>query len=216
MSAAAFFAKRETTPPEPFRKTKAVHALTSSATNEAYTPPNILAAARAALGGTIDLDPCSNAVANEEVQARTFYDAASNGLFLPWQGTVWLNPPGGFVNRSTLLPAKRGMSQACAWWRKLLDEYRAERVKAACFYTFRLDVLQNIQALDGYEPPHAYPFCIFKHRPRHWDARTPRELRGRKGQPTHACAVFFLPATRAEFQSRNLFQEAFAPLGFIR
>ena len=239
MSLAGFLARSATvaraTQSEPFRKpVKAVHVLTSSASNEAYTPPDVLEAARRALGGIIDLDPASCAVANEEVRARMIYTAKDDGLRRRAWGlaragsTVWLNPPGGFVNRETLLPASRGLSSACAWWRKLLDEYRAERVKAACFYVFRLDVLQNIQALDGYEPPHAYPFCILKKRPRHWSTGTPRELRGKRGQPTHACAVFFLPDRAPGYhspagaagwgneRSLKLFRESFAPLGFVR
>ncbi len=128
------------------------------------------------------------------------------------------------------------MSSACAWWRKQLDEYRAGRVKAACFYTFRLDVLQNIQALEGYEPPHAFPFCIMKARPRHWHngqwkdqgAGKPPKWeppilkpdRGKSGQPTHACAVFFLPdgvaGTTRRLESEELFRDSFAPLGFVR
>ncbi len=228
---------------EPYRKTKAVHALTSSASNEAYTPPDVLEAARHALGGTIDLDPASCAVANEEVRAGFIYtadttrawdgsvnllDGRTGGLFLPWghtdqPNTVWCNPPGGFVNRDTLLPAKRGMSSCCAWWYTALNEYRAGRVKAACFYTFRLDVLQNIQAYADYEPPQAFPFCILKARPRHWSTGTPRELRGKRGQPTHACAVFFLPerlggVTSAGVNRRSVdrFVKAFSPLGYVR
>ncbi len=232
------------------RGVKAVHALTSSASNEAYTPPDVLEAARASLGGVIDLDPASCAVANEEVRARYYYTSRSRmswdtrdvtrrnthgGLFLPWGHvskplTVWCNPPGGFVHRETLLPAKRGMSSCCAWWRKLLDEYRAGRVRAACFYTFRLDVLQNIQALEGYEPPQALPFVILKARPCHWSTGTPKEKRGKKGQPTHACAVFLLPERGpgyvtskyptapgwARSESIELFWDSFAPLGYVR
>lgn len=218
MSAAAFFARGSSSQIEPFmagnqlpgfpsqRSKPAREVMLSSTSNEAYTPPAILEATREALGGTITLDPASCAVANEEVRAKHYYTASSTrswdgktllvkplagGLFLPWAGNVFLNPPGGFVNRETLLPAKRGMSSACAWWYTLLDEYRAGRVSRAIFYTFRLDILQNIQHL-RYEPPHAFPFCIFEDRPRHWSTGTPREHRGKKGQPTHACGVFFL------------------------
>lgn len=235
----AFFTRApvaRATQAEPFRKTKAVHALTSSASNDAYTPPDVLEAARQALGGSIDLDPASCAVANEEVGAgRYFIEGAdpsrcAGGLFMPWDNgaggpaTVWLNPPGGFVHRETLLPAVRGMSQACAWWRKLRTEYRAGRVQSACFYVFRLDVLQNIQALEGCEPPQAFPFVILKARPRHWTAATPREKRGKQGQPTHACAVFFLPEEQETMysglapkrESVERFADAFAPLGYVR
>ncbi len=205
------------THPEPFRTGGHDRAvLTASGSSEAYTPPFILEAGRQALGGVIDLDPFSCAVANEEVRARRFFTEKENGFVLPYgtkaqPSTVWSNPPGGFLNRKTLMPAKRGMSSCCAAWYSLLDEYREGHVLSACFYTFRLDVLQNIQAEEGYEPPHAYPFCIFGERPRHWHngrwvagaakedppVWEPPHLkheRGQKGAPTHACAVFFLPS----------------------
>lgn len=233
---------------EPFRKSgHARSILTSSASSEAYTPPHILNAGRHALGGVIDLDPCSNEIANEEVRALRILTKEDDGLEVPWfadgeHGTVWCNPPGGFLDRKTLKPAVRGMSSACAWWYELLEYYRAGIVTSALYYTFRLDVLQNIQAEPGYEPPHAFPFCIFGERPRHYSAETPKHERGQVGQPTHACAAFFLPerhvshphycghsealqsgADPATFRfhgrhgpSVDRFRGAFEPLGYVR
>jgi hypothetical protein len=59
------------------------------------TPENVLRHCREALGGSIDLDPCSNSVANQRVRAKHFYDEKMNGLIRPWVGTVFLNPPYG-------------------------------------------------------------------------------------------------------------------------
>lgn len=60
--------------------------------DEWYTPPDVIAAVRAALGG-IDLDPASNPYAQETVRARSFYTKKDNALVREWNGRVFCNPP---------------------------------------------------------------------------------------------------------------------------
>ena len=91
--------------------------LFSSARESWNTPPHIIAAAEAALGGTIDLDPCSDDAEHPNVPAQQHYTAADDGLSREWHGMVYLNPPYG-----------RSIS---AWTEKLLAEYAAGRVVAA-------------------------------------------------------------------------------------
>lgn len=207
-------------------------SLTSSATNELYTPPNIARASTKTLG-EIWLDPASNEEANEVIGARAWM--TENGLRKRWWETVFLNPPGGVLDAKTFEPTPRDengrqkmggtISSVAVWWFKLLDEYRAGHVSSAIFLVFRLDVLQTIQRLNqrhfggGYEPPHAFPGCIFEKRPKYWPPGTPPKLRGKVGRPTHAGAVYFLPPARGGARVLNAaldrFDRAFSPLGLV-
>lgn len=56
---------------------------------EWLTPPSIVKAL-----GTFDLDPCSP-IARPWDTALSHYNINDNGLALPWEGRVWLNPPYG-------------------------------------------------------------------------------------------------------------------------
>lgn len=69
-----------------------VHVSHNSGQNEWYTPSHYIDAARDVMGG-IDLDPASNDVSNEWIQASTFYTKHDNGLAKDWSGRVWMNPP---------------------------------------------------------------------------------------------------------------------------
>ncbi len=98
----------------------------SSRSDRWFTPRDILARVRHVLG-TIDLDPASEAAANDVVQAETYYTAMEDGLTRQWHGRVFLNPPGG----------KRGnKSMTALFWRKLMTEVYAGRVQQAVFLAF--------------------------------------------------------------------------------
>lgn len=76
-------------------------SLTSSASEEWYSPPWVIDLARQVMGG-IDCDPASNAIAQQWIQAATWYGIKDDGLKQRWHGRTWLNPPyGGQIGQWT-------------------------------------------------------------------------------------------------------------------
>src|SRR4051812_39669667 len=67
--------------------------VSSSASNEWYTPPYIWQGVIRALGA-IDCDPCSNPPPYN-VPATVHYTQADDGLLQPWRGRVYMNSPYG-------------------------------------------------------------------------------------------------------------------------
>lgn len=58
------------------------------------TPSYVLEPVREALGGIIELDPCTTP--DNPVDARTFYCPPVDGTLEPWDaGTIYVNPPYG-------------------------------------------------------------------------------------------------------------------------
>ena len=103
----------------------AFEVLTRSGSNEWYTPPDIIEAARRTMG-SIALDPASNEHAQTWIQAAQFYTQAEDGFAKDWVApTLWLNPPYGQKN----LQAKN--YGACAWLQKAIDHYRAKDIAQA-------------------------------------------------------------------------------------
>jgi phage N-6-adenine-methyltransferase len=94
------------------------HVSHNSGNNEWYTPPEIIAAARASMGN-ITLDPASSAIANRVVCADAFFTSADNGLTQSWRGSVWMNPP-------YAQPLVAQFAEAVS------SKYEAKEIKRAC------------------------------------------------------------------------------------
>lgn len=84
--------------------------------NRWFTPTHLIESIRTFYGGTIDLDPTSEPLAQQAVQARRYYTKEDNGLMLPWTGRVYCNPP--------YAKTERGASQLEAFVEKADREYR--------------------------------------------------------------------------------------------
>ncbi len=164
--------------------------------NHRRTPVEIIEMAREMLG-TIDLDPASDEDANKAVKAVHFYD--TDGLIKPWYGRVWLNPPGGMVgpDGKQLTGKERpkgSVSSAALWWVKLLESYRAGRVKEALYLSFNLEILRTAQTFGT--PPQFYPFCVPRKR---LVFESPAGKNSK--QPMGASAIFYLGQKKEKFRS---------------
>jgi ParB-like chromosome segregation protein Spo0J len=83
-----------------------------------YTPEYVTNAAHDVMGG-IDLDPASCAMAQEWINAKTYYTIDDDGLSKEWMGRVWLNPPYSYTD---------GRSNQDLWSSRLVTEYRSGNV----------------------------------------------------------------------------------------
>jgi ParB family chromosome partitioning protein len=123
-------------------------ALQMSESNEWYTPPEYLEAARSVMG-EIDLDPASNPIANRIVRARTYFDIHSNGLTHNWPGRVWLNPPYGRDN---------GDSNQEIWSYRLISQFQASITTEAVL------LVNAVTDRKWFQPLWDYTICFTNHR----------------------------------------------------
>lgn len=143
---------RQPKPPAPKSDDIRMKGQHSAESVEWYTPPNILDAAREALGGEIDLDPASCELVNRKtVRALTFYDEASDGLNQLWavakdrETRLFCNPP---------TPARR-------WWELTVSASLMARVAQGVYLAYSLE--QIAQASVAWTPAYPMvqmPFCI--------------------------------------------------------
>lgn len=185
----------------------------SSASNEHYSPIEVVEPARELMGG-IDLDPATCHEANQVIRAHTFYTEQEDGLTRSWcwqhagvpmRSKVFLNPPGG-----PLRIGKKPVSQAALWWTRLVLDWLSGDVEQAVFVGFTLEILRTSQG--ARLPVQRFHRCY----PRD------RLVFSGKEQPTHANVIVYLPPTKLDggpnhqlwFESFRKFERAYGSLGF--
>jgi phage N-6-adenine-methyltransferase len=116
--------------------------------NESYTPQKYIDKAKNTMGD-IDLDPASNDLAQETVNAKDYYTEDDNGLLKSWSGNIWLNPPyenkliSQFVNKIVTEPISQAIiltnnNTDTQWFKKLVDWS-----DLVCFTTGRINFYKN-------------------------------------------------------------------------
>lgn len=117
----------------------------SSESNERYTPPAIISAARRAMG-SIDLDAASCEKANQIVEANRYFTAEQDGLSRAWNASsVWCNPPYG----------KSGtFSMAGLFLKKMIYEYDELHFEQGII------LVNACPSAAWFQPAYRFPICF--------------------------------------------------------
>lgn len=123
-------------------------------TNEWYTRPKYIEAAREVMG-SIELDPASCAAANAIVKAERYFTKEQNGILQEWRArSLWLNPPYG---RSAKMQGQH-KSTIYLFTEKLINSYeRGDVLQAIILATTEVNA-------KWFYPLWQYPICIPDHR----------------------------------------------------
>lgn len=139
--------------------------ITSSESNEWYTPSHIIELARQAMG-SIDTDPASHPVAQKTVKALRYFTIAEDGLAQDWTGNVWLNPPYG--------------SGKDAWIDKFIGSYESG------IMTQGILLINATPATNWFQPLWQYPICFTRKRIKFVS------IEGKPSSPTYGNALVYV------------------------
>jgi len=150
-----------------------VDNLYSAKSEEWYTPPEFVKAARQVLG-PIELDPASCEIANQVIRAERYYTLEDDGLSQDWRcKTMWCNPPFGRV------PGDRTLGKADIWAQRLVREYECGNVGEAILLVHAHTYKQWFRPLCNY-------LVCFSERLYFWNAQN------KSGRSPHGSALFYL------------------------
>jgi hypothetical protein len=179
--------------------------LTSSKTEEHWSPPEIVEPGKLVFPQGYDLDPSSTVECNLVcVQANSIYTRKNNGIKCNWFGCVWCNPPS----------SEKDGNYAWQWWNKAALEFMIGNVRAVIFVVFNPSTIQVAQyhaRLEGLPPPQWGSRCEPMQRIDYLRPNTsqkqipgtgPSVIRG--GSPPHPSAIVLLsdePELHAKFSA---------------
>lgn len=135
------------------------------------SPSDVLGAATAFFGGSIDLDPASSEAANTVVDARKFYTFKENGLTQTWKAkSIYLYPPRDFLshqdqpkNNHLFKKVKQFKKSAQRVWLEVaIHKYRKQEYDEGLIFLTSTDVaLITTQKLEI-----DLPLCVLRERPK--------------------------------------------------
>jgi phage N-6-adenine-methyltransferase len=157
-------------------------ARTWTGDTEWYTPPNLIVAAAAVMGG-IDLDPATSDAqqACSPVKVADYFTIENNGLDKPWNGRVFLNPPyaRGWVDRFV---------------EKMVASYRTGELQQGILLTNSATETKWWQHAAG----HCDALCFCKGRVRFLKVMNGALTRGNSA-PSHPHSIFYFGGEAARF-----------------
>jgi hypothetical protein len=169
----------------------------SSRSDQWFTPHYIIDMVHEVIGKP-DLDPASDARANEYIQAKRFINAEENALVSVWAKqpvSVYINSPGGKLGNKSL---------TALFWQKLMNLRADGLLSEAIFMGFSLEHLAVTQSC-------TYSICNF---PIVIPRRRIRFVspEGDYNSPTHSNVICYIPGIENNTQT---FKKVFGELGAI-
>jgi hypothetical protein len=171
----------------------------SNATDQWFTPPEIIDRVDQVFNHCIDLDPCGSTESNKTVQASRVITEDSIDTRWGYAGNVFCNPPSGKYTGTN--EHYKGLSNPQAFFKKLNRVFDDRQIDQYIFLGYSIEQLQTLQTKT--EIPKDCLICIPAKRIRFVDQS------GNRNSPTHGNCIIY----RGLFQSK--FVDAFEDFGVI-
>jgi hypothetical protein len=175
------------------------HIGLSNATDQWFTPPEIVNRVDQVFNRHIDLDPCGSTESNKIVQASRVITEDSIDTDWGWQPNVFCNPPSGKYTGAH--PDYNGLSNPQAFFKKLNSVFDDGQIGQYIYLGYSIEQLQTLQAKT--EIPKDCLICIPAKRIRFVDQS------GNRNSPTHGNCIIYRGLSKSKFV------DAFADLGVI-
>jgi hypothetical protein len=185
------------------------HIGLSNATDQWFTPPEILDRVRQVFDGQIHLDPCGSAESNKTVQASRYFTLEDQGVDQFWglgdgmtqitAPNVFCNPPSGKYQGDNT--RYKGRSNASAFFDRCVTGWGMEEIYEFIYLGYSIEQLQTLQNFPGFPP--GVVVCVPKKRIRFVDQS------GNRNSPTHGNFILYGGV------HDDLFYRAFQDVGMI-